>query len=825
MPQGYWRDSNYTSKVYKCDNVVCNGSSTNDITASYCVEGNHGPRCELCINDDQYFSDIDGSCVKCPSLSKIAIVVGIIAGLAAIILLVRIAKSHYPPFEYFLKRFVSVIFGFNLQAKMKIMISFVQIVNALQSVYGVKLDSRLWAWANFLNIINFNILDLTIPGSCIGSMKNRLILGAVWPYFLIIFVILGIFSHALMTVGMVGIKSNFKKFWSRTLYMTILILYLVLPSVSNSIFEAKKCEAFESNDKGVKGKESQSYLVADWSIACGSDSDEYSDLLQIFRILFVCWPVLIPLLFSGLLKSIHYTVQQKRTTVLADACGFLWRDYDESVIFWDIIDMMRKVFLTGFIMFVDAEEGSSRVFRLIIATVVSSFYMAILSYARPYKRQDDFHLALVSSILLICFFSLGIVIQLCDNDDDLCNKTIGLSFNAFKATSIAMILTATMLTLTIVSFVIVTMNTINVPTIRLVTSGYEPNLEMLRHTNYHAFFSHVWRSGQGKTHAIVRMLQLHIPGIKVWLDVDDLENIDMLEKSVANCAVVIIFYSEGYFESRNCRRELYAAVEQNKPIIVLYDGTDGVVENINEECDRYCSDNQDPAKVLNRVCAAEHILWLTGKYFSHESMKLLTKEILKFLPYYQRRKTALNKGLKLAGQLGTVALSSQLNILVCNDNVGCMEVAEEVVALAQEDSGLIVPHALVFEDVLSQTFVDNLGDTKKVLLFYINENIFKYDENVYGSLKYALEENIDIVMVNEQDLKKGACEFSCTIRRTPPDLVVSGLYNNLAVPLYELDVYRKISIRQVLLAMGAQPAILRKTVKSSITRKTDHEED
>jgi len=216
------------------------------------------------------------------------------------------------------------------------------------------------------------------------------------------------------------------------------------------------------------------------------------------------------------------------------------------------------------------------------------------------------------------------------------------------------------------------------------------------------------------------------------------------------------------------------------------------------------TDTPDPTAVLERVCGAEYILWLTGKYFSNESLKLVTMQILNVLPYYQRQNTDLEKGLKLVGDLGPVSLPSDINILIYNNNAGCREVAEEVRALAIEDGGLIRPYIIGLDDL--EAYQD---DTRKVLLFYTNENTFQQINRVHRTLQCALDLGIDIVMVQEQDLKKGACDFSHTIRQTPPELVVNGLYNNLAVPLYELAEYRKISLRQILLTMGAKPIISR----------------
>ena len=50
---------------------------------------------------------------------------------------------------------------------------------------------------------------------------------------------------------------------------------------------------------------------------------------------------------------------------------------------------------------------------------------------------------------------------------------------------------------------------------------------------------------------VFRQLQLCLPGVRVFLDVDDLKDISALESSIEQSAVVLIFLSKNYFRSRN----------------------------------------------------------------------------------------------------------------------------------------------------------------------------------------------------------------------------------------------------------------------------------
>ena len=60
-----------------------------------------------------------------------------------------------------------------------------------------------------------------------------------------------------------------------------------------------------------------------------------------------------------------------------------------------------------------------------------------------------------------------------------------------------------------------------------------------------------------------------MPDIKVFLDVDDLEEIGDLEGYIDRSLNILVFCSDGYFDSKNCMRELISATIKKKPIIPL----------------------------------------------------------------------------------------------------------------------------------------------------------------------------------------------------------------------------------------------------------------
>ena len=87
---------------------------------------------------------------------------------------------------------------------------------------------------------------------------------------------------------------------------------------------------------------------------------------------------------------------------------------------------------------------------------------------------------------------------------------------------------------------------------------------------YHLFLSHVWGTGQDQARITKQRLVDALPGLQVFLDVDepDLE-IGDLEGYIDRSDTVLVLATRGYFESKNCMRELRRAVMAEKQLICM----------------------------------------------------------------------------------------------------------------------------------------------------------------------------------------------------------------------------------------------------------------
>jgi len=809
----FWRDSLFTASLFRCNSNsdVCKGFNETDETLArrlssetlddslYCKEGHRGPLCEVCIDEGNYFDDSKGECMKCPRVrwEPIVIVISLLIGMV----LFRMAASYYEPLGALLTQGAVLVSNYSPQAKFKLLISFYQVVGTLTSIYGVQFSESFTDWFKFVDFLSFDYFTDLLPTTCLGSMNTRLVVTVTYPFGVIFIGCIIIYIHALITREKNDDSNLRTKVWERSLKFTIIFIYLILPGSAQRIFAAYKCQAYDTNDVEIV---TRSYLVADPSLRCDDGNAEYASVLRLFWALFAIWPVLLPLLMLGLLWRIRRLVRTKRTTPLAEACSFLWRDYNEGYLYWEIFDLYRKLFLTGFILLIDKDEGSTRILRLLVATAVSLVYFGILLRVRPYKQASNLDLAFVSNIGLMFCFIFGTVLHFCeDNGEVECRRYIGRGFTSYRASLIVVLITIVMLVVTIGFLLIFAMNAINTPSVRVISTGSKPNLELPGDCKFHGFFSHIWSTGKDKTHTAVRKMQLFLPGVRIWLDSDNLTHVDQLESAVNSCNVILIFYTEGYFRSVNCRREVYAAVSADKPIYVIYESELCTLESMKEECYTYCNEGEN---VLERVFAKEPIPWLgsSGSIFAIESIKIASLAILRHLPFYLRVPGQLKKGIKIAGECKPVKLPSAVNILVCEDNVGARRIAEEAKThLPNSGDRLNICDAKQALDEASLDFGSLVLGNTKYLLLYLDEDVFlDEDKEVSKLVRMALGMGVKVLMVHELDYTRGACKFDQFFQQTPEDLI-GALFKDIAVPLYPLYEYRQISFRALLANMGA----------------------
>jgi hypothetical protein len=451
--------------------------------------------------------------------------------------------------------------------------------------------------------------------------------------------------------------------------------------------------------------------------------------------------------------------------------------------------------------------------------VVSGTYLALLTLARPYKRFDDLQLAALSNLLLTIVFTLSIIIKVCN--DSSCSELIGLA-SPDGAALLVVLLTVCLLLVSIATIAFQAATAASAPCIKLVSTWRAPVLDLPVNCPFHCFLSHVWGSGQDATHTVARKLQLLLPSMQIWLDVDHLKVISKLDEEVATAAVIVSFASKGYFKSKNCRTELYAALHHKKPIVVILDPEkDGSsLEELRQECREYCVDVappeyptfSGPSEAVAAVLGGEEpVMWSRIHDFQQASLAIIVTRILRQLPYYSSHGAELDAGLMVKNQIKPQSFRRPICILTCSTNRGAYHLVRELADAACRLGTAGVEVAEVqSESSLEEITIDAAARrVRVVLLVYLNAGTFPGSDRTEtaDTLRCILDADIPVVLVRETEPSLGGCPFSTLIEATPRDLQVApyNLFGQIAVALFPTPEFRIISLRLVLQQMCAAP--------------------
>ena len=134
---------------------------------------------------------------------------------------------------------------------------------------------------------------------------------------------------------------------------------------------------------------------------------------------------------------------------------------------------------------------------------------------------------------------------------------------------------------------------------------------------------------------IKRQLQLLLPGVSVFLDVDDLVEIGDLEGYIEASQCIMIFLSKGYFFSRNCLRELNHSVLTAKPLVLVHEvdpGKGGApIETMISDCPE---DMRDAVFGGKAHPERDIIVWHRISDFQLISLKMIAARLLHATPKF-----------------------------------------------------------------------------------------------------------------------------------------------------------------------------------------------
>ena len=887
---GYWRLGPLSQDIYECAtgedgwspcrggvdaSDVLQGVDDGPVHRLYCEEGYFGPLCELCSNSSTYFNDAEKRCVDCPATSSrvpailgVAVIV-IVLLLGALCFFLRPAREAQSRSQralgMLLRQMYSRASALALVPKLKLFISFFQCAMALPSVYNLSMPSSYFKWTAFMDFLAIDWSGFVIPGSCLpGGYYSRLLLGGFVPLLLLALVFLVSFPINIVAWLRAARKDRVatKLHWRamvgnaivqaamQTLPIVLFVSFCLCAPTSSAIFATWSCAEYTEDSLAGTGR---SFLRADMRLQCTTFTEsgtqltaEYERVLAAAIPLVVVWAVLMPLLFFGAVLPSRVAIRRSRSTKLVKATAFLHREYEPQYYFWEAVYLAQRLILVGFVQFIPREHEH---LRLLVGMLVALSYLILLLTTKPYRRSDIDSLAVLLQISLALLLLFAMNVQIFNSLEQWYGAISTQRVLGFESldglVSVMVVLNLLVLAAFLFMLLYQMFSQQSVGIFRLVHTNEPPDLVLSGKMRYHLFLSHIWSTGQDQCAVIKRQLNLLLPGINVFLDVDDLEDIGALETYVEQTQCMLLFQSRGYYLSRNCLREVDATFEQQKAHFLVHEADKnkggGPLSMIKQEC---ASKRPELAEVLFNEEEQLIVPWHRVADFQLLSLRLIAERTCATTLGASQRDSERDRGSRLYArgeiQRKTFVFRDKVALYTSAANPGAAEVACE---LADKFGGVAGGGGFATTQRRPVGFTDYVASDEEKLIdqnmtepaithakprsgsskffstrrpvpaaeveathmvLYLNEQTFVSEagEILAHELREARVAGLPIEMLHECDPARGGCEFATFFSTTPEDLIVDGLYTKIATAL-QPGPHREVSFAQVARSLGA----------------------
>jgi hypothetical protein len=119
------------------------------------------------------------------------------------------------------------------------------------------------------------------------------------------------------------------------------------------------------------------YLRNDYAVDCNGDEYKNHVPQAVFGIFL--YPIGIPLLF-------YYIISKRESDVFRTPAALLSRNFEDGWMYFEVYDLIRRLFVTSLQVFVGGSSSPSRALYLFVVEVIA---LVILAFCRPYAMRSD----------------------------------------------------------------------------------------------------------------------------------------------------------------------------------------------------------------------------------------------------------------------------------------------------------------------------------------------------------------------------------------------------------------------------------------------------
>ena len=397
-------------QVYKCPaSDACLG----DMKSS-CSHGYDGPLCAVCSKGHYQLLN---RCRKCPRMLWFVLQVsGIVIIIAILAVSIFLGKRR----KYASNRTVTDL----ILARLKIVIGFYQVTSGTLNTFSyVEWPSALLTVVYYANMVQLNLLEI-FPLQC---FVDNLTINVYTKLLLVVgsntaIVFLAAFIYQIRKLMLIHGKKLANAELAESLssdktqiYRVVcLLIFVTYPWTCTTIFNllSPTCQRICSTADSC-----QYFLRADFSVQCFTKKyNRYVIAVYLLLLLVVAIPVIVLLL---LWKYHHRKVYEEaeaqvcKGREISNGLSFLYENYASQCWFWEIIELVRKVWVTSTLFLMGANTRS----HLGAAAIISGIYSILVAYYKPISDTFEHWLQLVSLIANFVTMNVGMLLKIPTEED------------------------------------------------------------------------------------------------------------------------------------------------------------------------------------------------------------------------------------------------------------------------------------------------------------------------------------------------------------------------------------------------------------------------
>jgi hypothetical protein len=195
---------------------------------------------------------------------------------------------------------------------------------------------------------------------------------------------------------------------SKSVRAVLVLSYLVYPSSSSVFFQTFNCRPIDSIE----------YHTKDLSIECASDKHLRAELMATAMVWLFSFGL--PLVYLSLLiphrrELVSSSAQASITTNAGSAqqkpfeiMSFFYRDYKPRFYYWEVVEVVRKLLLTG--VLVTFQKGTA--IQTVAAMSIIMLHIVLLVHYKPYRRTKHNLIAIFCYVMMLFVFFAGLLLAM-----------------------------------------------------------------------------------------------------------------------------------------------------------------------------------------------------------------------------------------------------------------------------------------------------------------------------------------------------------------------------------------------------------------------------